>query len=185
MSQQQDSPETPVTFDEAFKALQHWRKHKKEYPCAGIPENVWLKVFQLENNGYTANELKRLLTLNSQQYDKKRNEFRQPSDHINTFATLDKAQNNPEPNSPVDFCEAAVKPDNQQNIPSLTQAADNTKKVISKLKSTDNKTENYLDMTTIIVECIRPDGQRLKIHTTSQSLNVVMQAFYQQGVSPS
>jgi len=182
MSQQNDSPETPITLDEVFKALQHWREHKKEYPCAGIPEEVWLKIFQLENNGYTTNQLKRLLILNSQQYDKKRNQFRQPPDHTNTPATLNKPQSNPEPDSPIDFCEAVVNPDSPQNIPSLAQA--DTKKAISKLKSTDNKIENHLDLTPIIVECIRPDGQRLKIHTTSQSLNVVMQAFYQQGVSP-
>ncbi len=183
MSQEKLPTDSPITLDEVFKALQYWRKHKKEYPSKGIPEDVWLKIFQLESNGYTANELKRLLTINSQQYDKKRNQARQSQDYSNTPATLNNPQSNLETDSSVHFCEAVVKPDNSQNVPALTQAVNNTKKAISKLKSTDNKIENYLDLTTIIVECIRPDGQRLKIHTTNKSLDVVMQAFYQQGVS--
>jgi len=31
---------------------------------------------------------------------------------------------------------------------------------------------------TIVVECCRPDGQTLKIHTTNESINGVIKAFY-------
>jgi len=154
MPQEQLSTDSPVTFDKVFRALQHWRNHKKEYPSPGIPEDVWQMVFQLESSGYSANELKRLLTLNSQQYDKKRNQYRQSQNHTNSPATLNDTQNNLEADKPVNFCEAVVKPDSQQNVPTLTQAANNTKKTISKLKSTDNKMENYLDLNTIIVGII-------------------------------
>jgi len=184
MSQPTQSTETPIKFDEVFLAMKHWKENKSEYPGPGIPDKIWLMLFQLENNGYTASDLKRLFSLNSNQFKIKRNQLHQALDHSNSPTKPNAPQSKAENNVAVDFCEAVVKSDNPQNIPPLTQAADNTKKAISKLKSTNHKTENYLDITTIIVECIRPDGQRLKIHTTNQSLNIVMKEFYQQGVSP-
>ncbi len=70
-------------------------------------------------------------------------------------------------------------------VPSLTQAANATKQAISQLKSTHTRPADYLDPTTIIVECIRPDGHRLKIHTTCKRVSTVMDAFFTQGASPS
>jgi len=186
MSQLTQTKAIPITLDSVFKDMRHWRKHKNEYPGAGIPDNVWRKLFQLEDNGYAAKELKCLFTLNSRQYDLKRHQLYQSRDQSITPVGLTKNQSTPkQSDSPVGFCEAVVKTERQQTIPALTQAASNTKKALSTLKSTHQKAESYLDLTTIIVECIRPDGQRLKIHTTSKSLDTVMQAFFEQGVSSS
>ncbi len=184
MSQPTRTKENPITLDSVFKDMRHWRKHKNEYPEAGIPDGVWRKIFQLEDSGYTTRELKRLFTLNSKQHDLKRCQLRQSHDHNRAPLGLKMPQSQPEQTeNPAVFCEAVVKTERQQNIPALTQAANNTKKALSTLKSTHQKADSYLDLTTIIVECIRPDGQRLKIHTTSQSLDTVMQAFFEQGVS--
>ena len=75
-----------------------------------------------------------------------------------------------------DFCEAVVAP-----IPALTPEettkAAKTKSATKQLKSAQHKPEHYLDTSTIIVEYIRPDGHRLKIHTTTQSIDHVMQSF--------
>jgi len=63
--------DTPVTLDQAFKALQHWKSNKNEYPKPGIPDQVWRVIFQLESSGYTAKDIKTLFKLGSEQYDKK------------------------------------------------------------------------------------------------------------------
>ena len=61
-----------VTFDDVYKDISHWRLHKNEYPNRGIPDLTWKKIFQLRAQGYSDNELKRLFSLNSQQYRVKR-----------------------------------------------------------------------------------------------------------------
>ena len=179
MSQQDSSNTPPITLDKVFKAMQHWRSHKSEYPNPGIPTKLWLMIFELENNGYSGKELRRVLSLNSGQYNKKCTEL-----HKTLKKNLKKSHNTSDKimpsDNPINFCEATLeKPTPPEDIPALTKAANNTQKALALLKSTDNKPEQYLDMTTIIVECIRPDGHRLKIHTTHKSIDVVMQTFFQ------
>ncbi len=169
MSTQNQSTATPLTLDSVFKAVKHWREHKKDYKSNGIPNDLWKKFFQLEENGMVSTEVKRLFSLNSQQYAKKRHEL------------IGEAIPSNPPNAAkasIKFCEVNVKPSSGQSIPPLTQTAKTTQKTLSHLRSTDRSAEHYLDLTTLIVECIRPDGHRLKIHTTTQSLDQVMQAFF-------
>lgn len=180
MSQESVPGTGKVTLDETFKAMQYWRTHKYEYNGPGIPNTVWFMIFQLEDNGYSSAEIKKLFTLNTVQYQKKKDELFQA--RIQGQVSASQKESQPKQASGVDFCEARIMPDRPQDIPPLTEAAHNTKKAISHLKSTSNKPETYLDLTTIIVECIRPDGHRLKIHTTNESIDKVMQAFYNQGV---
>jgi len=170
----------PVTLDDAFKAFKHWRSNKAAYPSTGIPNHLWGTIFQLEDEGYSSTELKRLFALSSSQYNIKKKEFCQRP-------TASSSVSSDKPNVAikkteelVSFCEAAVPPVVME--PFLTEKIKSTQQTLSKLKSTDNNSSHYLDTTTIIVECIRPDGHRLKIHTTNQSLNIVMATFYQQGV---
>jgi len=68
MLEQEQSTPSPVTIDEAFKALKHWRENKGDYSSPGIPNEVWLQILQLEDNGYSASELKRIFNLSSTQY---------------------------------------------------------------------------------------------------------------------
>ena len=175
-----------ITFDDVFKDMEHWRNHKNEYEGSGIPEVIWRKVFELERTGcYTATQLKRMLGLNSQQYRTKQAAL------INPVASGPNKQRIPESNAattpkedasqePI-FCEAFVSPDAQPQVPALTpdntKKAKKTKAVIKQLKSTQQQPECYLDRSTIIVEYLRPDGHRLKIHTTTQSIHQVMRSF--------
>lgn len=185
MSQQQTTAVATdsISLDTVFKALQHWRKNRKSYEGSGIPDKVWLMIFELEGNGYTGKELRRLFTLNSQQYSLKRNEL---CHEKNT--PIIKPTNTPKPditqqNNSTNFSEAIISVTNDVSpVPSLTQRINQTKQAIVRLKSPDNRAENYLDTSTIIVECIRPDGHRLKIHTTTDRLDTVMQTFYNQKV---
>ncbi len=184
MSQPKHEETTPTTLDKVFKALQYWRAHKDQYEGKGIPDSIWRLIFQLEENKeYSSGELKTLFALNSKQYKVKRSLLCKDSQETIPAALEPNNTSKASPANPakLDFAEATV----DQMIPSLAESARRTKQVISKLKSTHLKPEQYLDPTTIIVECIRPDGHRLKIHTTTQSLDRVMQTFIQQGVSAS
>ena len=131
-------------------------------------------IFYLESNGYSGLLLRRIFSLNSRQYTKKHNELvvePASADSNNKPAVCD---------PPVNFCEVRVKHPEEEVIPPLTPAVEKTKQALSKLRSPDNSPEQYLDYTTVIIECIREDGQRLKIHTTNNSLDNVMHAFFKQ-----
>ena len=178
-SNTQTSP--PITFDEVFKLIEHWRENKNEYEGTGIPDDIWLKIFELENSGkYTAIQIRRLIGLNTQQYQNKQGQLLKlaasslPKSKKLTGNT-DSTPNN-SASQQTDFCEAVV-----SSVPALTpeetKKAAKTKASIKQLKTAQYKPEQYLDTSTIIVEYIRPDGHRLKIHTTTQSINHVMQSF--------
>ncbi len=169
-----------ITLDQVFKAMQHWRNNKNQYESHGIPDDVWRMIFQLENQGYLSKDLKRTFSLNSKQYEERKNQMvggnakaNKQIDDSNPTASADES-------SPL-FCEAKITPDVTPNIPSLSATIQKNKRAVATLKSTANKPEDYLDMTTIIVEYIRPDGHRLKIHTTNESIDKLMSAFAQQG----
>ncbi len=180
MSQETQSTSTTVTLDTTFNALKHWREHKEEYEGSGIPDKLWKMFFQLEKNGLSGSDIRRVFSINSQQYTKKRAEL-MPDHHVKTAAAFPKKQSDDLVKTDIKFCKVNVKPGIDQSIPSLTQTSKTSKKTLSQLRSTDSSPEHYLDLTTIIVECIRADGRRLNIHTTTQSLDQVMQAFFTQG----
>lgn len=187
MSQQSTVVNSAVSIDSVFKELQHWRKNKKNYDCHGIPDNIWKSIFQLEAEGRPDKELRRIFGLNSEQYRKKHTQHYQLQTSSRPNVTkahsingVTKANNV----APIQFSEAMIDNAGQHSpILPLAQAAQKTKQAISQLKSTDNNPERYLDTSTIIVECIRPDGHRLKIHTTNHRLDVVMRAFFSQEVT--
>lgn len=53
-----------TTLDEVFSLVQYWRDHKTEFEGRGLPDTIWLKIFELEDSGrYTASQLKRLFGL--------------------------------------------------------------------------------------------------------------------------
>ena len=185
MTSEPATTESP-TIDEVVTLLQHWRDNKDQYEGRGIPDEIWHKTFALENSGrFSAAVLKRTFGLSSQQYKTKKTELLSPvptplqpspPDGTNDVAA-------PEPA----FCEAIISPDTPPTVPALTpeesQRAQKTKKDIARLKSTHQRPEDYLDTSTIIVEYIRPDGHRLRIHTTTKSINQVMQSFGAEGAA--
>ena len=167
-----------TSLDEVFKAVQHWRDHKTDYKGVGIPDDIWVKIFQLESQGYTGIQLRRLFGLNSAQYSRKYMTLTQEDNSATIDATPKSVKTKPPMPPPGEFGEAIVS-SAQQAVPSLeTVAANQTRQALSQLKSTHRQAESYLDINTVIVECIRPDGHRLKIHTTSERLDVVMQNFF-------
>ncbi len=167
-----------VTLEPVLKAIQHWRKHKKDYSRGAMPDEVWKKVFILEGQGeYSPPELRRIFTLNSQQYNRKYQELmgkaspeKKPISHSN--------EDNKASSRAIPLAEAVIKP--AINIPPLNTAADKTKKEIKDLKSTATFDISTLDPTTVVVECIRADGHRLKIHMTTQRIDVLMDTFFNQ-----
>lgn len=172
-----EKEKSAVTLDSAFKAIKHWRDHKDQYATKGIPDTVWEMVFQLEKKGYSGKELRRFLSINSQQYELKRTQF--CGDKDSTVAKSESVSDTSTQSSA--FCEVNVKPGDASNVPALTEAAKKTKEAVAKLKSKVNNPQDYLDLTTIIVEYTRPDGHRLTIHTTNESIGKVMAAFAKQG----
>lgn len=183
MSNQSAVNNPNTSLDTIFKALQHWRNNKQDYDNSGIPNNVWGMVFELAEQDHNKNELCRMFGLNSQQYDKKRSQYYssvQPS----CGAKPAKTENKIEQNAPIAFSEAILASEKTPPaIPPLTQATQQTKQAIKKLKSTVNQPEQRLDTTTVIVECIRADGHRLKIHMTNHRIDVLMQNFFSQEAS--
>jgi len=182
MSKQLAQTRNSVSLDSVFNAMQHWRVNKKSYDCNGIPDSIWDSIFQLEAQGLPDKELRRMFGLNSEQYRKKRGQHtREKISAPKAVSDLQPVDNTVKTNNvtSIQFSEAAIEGGAAQlPVPSLTQAAKKTKQAITKLKSTDNTPESYLDTSTIIVECIRPDGHRLKIHTTTHRLDLVMQTFF-------
>lgn len=171
---------TSITLDDTFKALQHWRNNKTQYEGSGIPDEVWGKIFQLKSVGYTDAELKRMFSLNSTQYRNKKEQLIQAQSEP-TVDPSSSEYTEVEEKDAVQFSEAIVAHEGQQDVPPLTQAANQTKSAISQLKSTSDRMDSYLDTTTVIVECLRDDGHRLKIHTTSERLDIVMRTFFNKG----
>jgi len=174
MSEQEANPK-PATLDQVFDAMRQWRKNKKEYG-ATIPENIWSMLFELEKNGYTDKEIRRLFAIGAKQYEIRKKQLSLPA--------KPPAVNIPEESEHVTFCEATASQQISQAVPSLSEAAKQTKDSLSVLRSTADNPETYLDLSTTIVEYCRPDGYCLKIHTTHQKLPEVMQAFAEQGIPP-
>lgn len=167
-----------VTLENVFQSLQHWRNNKTKYPGRGIPNKIWTDIFILAGqDGYTSKSIRKLFNLNTQQYNQKHQslmEKQSSEDKIINNSIEESKQISPA----ITFGEAVVTSD--VDIPRLDAATDKTKKAMKTLKSTAPFETNLLDPTTAVVECIRADGHRLKIHITALRLEVLMQTFLNQ-----
>lgn len=164
----------PATLDQVFQAITHWRENKNSYDMPGIPDKIWHMIFKLESQGHSGAQLRRMFSLNSSQYKKKQSELNateQPTD-----------ENIKKNNSPAqaNFSEVNV----SENIMPLPSEINHTKQVIKKLKSTDNDVTSYLSNNTMVVECFRPDGGRLKIHTTCERFSEIFHNFFAGEIAP-
>ena len=182
---EQITPETQqISLDTVFSAIKHWRANKQDFDKPGILDPIWNSIFLLEDNGYGKSELRRLFGLNSHQYNIKRDQFDSTKNQINDDEPLKTSKDNKKNDqAPVAlFAEAIVDGHSQKHsAPPLTTSAEKTKQAVKQLKSPDKKPENYLDNTTVIVECIRDDGHRLKIHMTTCRIDTLMQSFFNYG----
>lgn len=176
MSNQLTPESEAVTLESVFKSIQHWRAHKDEYPGRAIPDEIWKEIFALaEQDDYSPSTVRQLFKLNSEQYNRKHQALMgKTSSDDKTI--IDSVEDNKVPSPAIPFGEAVANPD----IPALKAAADKTKKAVKTLKSTAPFEMSMLDPMTAVVECIRPDGHRLKIHITAQRLDVLIEAFFSQ-----
>ncbi len=183
MSAEIDTTTEAVSIDAVMNKLQHWRDNKSSYPGSGIPDAVWEMIFSLEGAGHRATTLRSLFGLSSAQYTRKREQLKAAPAKKSNPSTSTKA---PKRDTSATFAEVSVTSSGppQAGVPSLAQAAANNQQAVKHLRSTNTSAEQYLDPTTIIVECIRPDGHRLKIHTTNNRLDVIMQTFFAHKTAP-
>lgn len=169
-----------VTLDSVEQAIANWRANKDQHPGTGIPDNIWRQIFSLESPTRSAHKLRAMFGLNSQQYKKK-------------YAQLITGNTTPEtaPVTSTPLPAAPAKPNNafaevcveSQAAPSLASEVQATKDTIKAIKQTKIDLDELLDPNTVVVECIRNDGHRLKIHTCSQRIDVILQAFYSQAMA--
>ena len=85
----------PVTLDTIHKKISYWRANKHKYKEPGIPNDIWLMFFSFEDAGNSGQELRRMFSLNSSQYEKKRQELCAPQKLPEADACIETA----------DFCE--------------------------------------------------------------------------------
>lgn len=171
-----NSSPSPLTIESTLQALTHWRNNKNNkelYPEPGIPSKVWKMFFALEEQGYPSKTIRQMFSVNSAQYKKKKQAVQNnaPNTNANPTKTVSKV-------SPINFCEAVVQSNTDTaKVANLNKAIEN-RQVVKQLKSTTDNPADYLDFTTVIIECIRPDGHRLKIHASNQSIDIIMKTFY-------
>lgn len=156
-------PTTALTLDAVLQEMQHWRKHKKTLGAA-LPDSLWLKLFELAKQ-YSPEKIRQIFSISKAQYETK---YKKLTAHLFSSASTV---------NPV-FCElpfTATPPAAQTAIPPLTIAD------VEQLKKPSPSASNYLDLTTIVVELYRSDGQRMKIHTTQTSFKALLTAFFESG----
>lgn len=167
------SPTSTPSIDVTLKKFAHWRKNKS-HNASVIPNALWLQCFELAKEHGIAS-VKVLFGLSHSQYKKKYHELiesKQPE--INTGKS--------KVASVVDFAQAQPAIESSWDISDDTQST--TEEPASNFADDDlspkkKRLPSYIDVTTIIVECIRPDGYRLRLHTTTDSITEVMQAFFE------
>jgi len=178
MSKKLISEAEGVTLESVFESIQYWREHKDAYPNRAIPDEIWKKVFILAEQGkYSPLSLRQFFKLNSDQYNRKHQALMggsSPEEKPTNSSVEEKQTLSPS----ITFGEAVVNPDT--DIPSLKAAAGKTKKAVKVLKSTEPFEISMLDPTTAVIECIRSDGHRLKIHITTQRLDALIETFFSQ-----
>lgn len=170
MSNIQNSSAQPITLDFIYEKIKYWRDHKKEFDQKAMPDQIWGMIFTFQKQkDYSDSEIKKLFSLNSQQYSKKYTQLMATEENKAELSTS---------TEPAQFSEVEVSSEPLINVvPSLTGKVQVANEAVAHLKSPDNSLKTYVDIKTIVVEYIRPDGHRLKIHTTTSSIADVMQAF--------
>jgi len=164
-------PKIEVTLGSVLRDIEHWRANKNQYPNKSIPDTIWRNIFELAKV-HSLSRIKSIFGVSSNQYNLKHQQLVQAA-----LPSIKQAENRSEKQPHADFCEVEIDKLGATVTP-LPNVQHATSAAVAGLKSNDNDPSSYLDLSTIIVECIRPDGRRLKIHTTTKKINEVMQAFF-------
>lgn len=179
-----NQPSKKVSLDSVEQALMHWRANKDKFPSSGIPDNLWLQIFSLENPSRSGGKLRKLFGLNSQQYKKKHAQLMsekngQPATAPATPPVTEPPASTPDASTsaaPSPFAEVCVE---SNAVPPLVPDVQATQATLKTIKNTHTPINTFLDPTTVVIECIRQDGQRLKIHTRTQAIDSIVHTFYQ------
>ena len=169
-----------VTLDSVMKDMIHWRAHKHQYKGHAIPDDLWLKIFQLEAS-YSAKLIRATYKISTSQYRTKKQALCPTDAHTEAASTApahDQPTATAQTSSSSPFCEVNIQPEPPPTISSLSQASAQATDALTTLKKTNHSPADYLDNSTVIVECLHPKGYRLNIHTTTARLAEVMQTFY-------
>ena len=183
MPEKQTDMTGKLSLDAACRAIQHWRENKSDYPGSGIPNDIWNMMFTLENSGHDKKMLQRMLGVNPKQYERKNKELTSANKE-NPIAS--NTENNLSTNISSDLSlEFKDITESMREPPpldaQLNQEIKEAKSAVSHLKSPVDCPNDYLDRTTIVVECFDPQGFRLRIHMTADSIESVMEAFRKGG----
>jgi hypothetical protein len=152
-----DNTEHKATLDDVSLAMKCWRETKKN-PGDPMPDEMWLNIFKLADM-HSEKRVRIFLGITSIQYAER---YRKLSPKLNSPKT---------PDTPTAFCEASIAPDRENQTRSSVQT----------LRSNKPALESYIDTSTIIVECIKPDGHRIKIHAVQKNIREIMLAFFDAG----
>jgi hypothetical protein len=152
-----DNTEHKATLDDVSLAMKCWRETKKN-SSDSMPDEIWINIFKLADM-HSEKRVRVFLGITTTQYAER---YRKLSPQLNRSQTPD-----PSP----EFCEATIPPDRERQTRSSVQA----------LRSNKPALESYIDTNTIIVECIKPDGHRIKIHAVQKNIREIMLAFFDAG----
>jgi len=155
-----------VTIDSVLNEFKQWRKNKGTGANRAIPDSLWMNIFKLEELSHEGSDLRRIFSLNSQQYNKKHEQL------INSSNTPELSF---EP-----FVAVEVSNKIEHKITPKQTKLKEVKSEISQIKSTKKVSEDFSAIKTIIVELVRPDGYKLKIHTTNDSVDLIISTFMNQ-----
>lgn len=160
------------TLDSVNSKLIAWRKNKKKTGQINIPDDLWLDIFKVAKI-HTPSRVRHFFSLSSSQYNKKYAQLFGSDNNLNEDVELIDNINQVEINHP--FCEVNIIPD---LTPELNAKANEVRTSIKKIKNTKSEPLTYCDNDTVIVECIRSDGHRLKIHTVNKNAQQIVSNFF-------
>ena len=141
-----------ASIDGVLKELENWRADKPNVSTI-IPDALWRKIFALETT-LAASKIRTLLKISTKQYTRKHKQ-------LSTHATAGKKQSSGQKQADiVELCQVKTSPPPQPSSTSMYKPL--------KIPSTN----------TLIAEFRHADGRIMKIHSTSDSVEQLIQAFF-------
>lgn len=140
------------TLDAVLAEFEQWRAHKPKL-ASPIPGALWEKIFQLAKI-HSPTKIRALFNISTKQYQKKWEEKNSSTKEILSSTTT-------------------ISP-----IPVATPTANSPELCAIKLKPSTYQSQPLPSAKTIVVEFCREDGRRMSIHTTQDSISILMQDFF-------
>lgn len=182
-----NSTSKATSLESVLQAMAHWRMNKSKYGAI-IPDKLWLQIFQLEQ-AYPPEKIRQVFSISKNNYLHKHAELLQDKGAPTQVKQGQGGQRHKQESDfhapqhgsvPSVFSEAIISEETMQSsLPDSTPRL--TKADIRSLKKPDPHPSTFLDLSTIVVEFIRADGQRMKIHTTKQSFKELIDVFFEAG----